>query len=93
MTKGYLRARNKPTKLARAIDLQRRVARGPLISVSGLMIEGQISRENAVKLHAYLTGQFRIWAESWVNDDLIDLVPELRQKAKDEKEDAARKVA
>jgi hypothetical protein len=55
------------TRRDRAIDLRRRLTNGPAFGDIAI----DFTTEEA-------SAQFRRWSQSWILEDLVDLIPELR---------------
>lgn len=69
------------TRMDRAKKLLERLERGPSLGSDDIGKE-KYTPEDAME-------SFRIWARSWIIDELKDLVPELRKLEKDKAKGAA----
>jgi hypothetical protein len=74
----------KRTRRTKARELIERLNRGPAFSLHasfGGLTAAYIPPKARSLIEAEMSRQYRGWIESWVQDDVLDLVPELRKGA------------
>lgn len=64
------------TRKQRANELLDRLRRGPSFSDTFRTLDGPFTTDMA-------SAQFRNWSRSWIIDELIELVPELKKQKED----------
>jgi hypothetical protein len=69
------------TKRERAIGLHARLKRGPYISFNGPF--GPVAQGSPLgkECEAYLAERYAIWFDTWISDELKDLIPSLREES------------
>lgn len=66
------------TRRQRAYELLARIKRGPACIDPNSVVRGLdvIDKDQAAALH----NEYVLWANSWLVDEVIDLIPELRKR-------------
>jgi len=72
----------KRTRAIKATELEARLSRGPVFSLHASLegVTAYLPPASRALIEAEMSRQYRGWIDSWVRQDVLDLVPELRSK-------------
>lgn len=67
------------TRMHKANELFNTLKKGPELSIDAFGVDGvTLSTTDRLLLKAYFIKNYRLWSESWIIPNVVELVPELK---------------